>query len=289
MATQHPQPPSESASESAAAQPSVPAAVGELARRARRVTVLTGAGMSAESGVPTFRDAQTGLWSRYDPQQLATPQAWRRDRDLVWAWYTWRAALVRRVKPNAGHHALANWATLPGRQLRIATQNVDDLHERAGSTVLAHVHGSLFAYRCERCQAPHDGPGPADLDRFADATDATDASPASDATERLAPPACPGCGAAIRPGVVWFGEALPETEFAAAANACRDADLVLVVGTSGIVYPFAALPGLAAEHGVPVVEINPVPTALTHTVDHSWRATAATALPALMALLTDAR
>jgi NAD-dependent deacetylase len=250
----------------------VPDGVADLARAARSVTVLTGAGMSAESGVPTFRDAQTGLWARYDPEQLATPQAWRRDRELVWAWYAWRAALVRRVRPNAGHDALAQWAALPNRRLTIATQNVDDLHERAGSEVRAHVHGSLFAFRCERCAAPYD-------------TDAIDLPDPDDPPPRREPPACPRCQHPVRPGVVWFGEALPEREFAAATDACRDTDLVLVVGTSGIVYPFAALPGVAARHGVPVVEINPVDTALTPDVDHAWRATAANALPALVAAL----
>lgn len=254
-----------------------PIGIAELAASARRITVLTGAGMSAESGVPTFRDAQTGLWARFDPEQLATPEAWRRDRDLVWAWYAWRAALVRRVKPNAGHHALAAWARRAadaGGTLTVATQNVDDLHERAGSTVHAHVHGSLFAFRCERCATPHpleqiDLPDP-DAPR-----------------ERSAPPTCPSdCGGAVRPGVVWFGEALPEREFATAADACTDADLVVVVGTSGLVYPFAGLPGLAARHRIPVIEINPTATPLTDGVTHSWRATAATALPALVATLS---
>ena len=252
--------------------PLVPDPIADLARAAHRVTVLTGAGMSAESGVPTFRDAQTGLWARYDPEHLATPQAWGRDRDLVWAWYAWRAALVRRVTPNAGHRALADWAQRSGRQLVIATQNVDDLHERAGSQVQAHVHGSLFAFRCERCSAPYP-------------TDALALPDPDNPPQRQAPPTCPDCAAPVRPGVVWFGEALPEAEFAAAARACGDADLVLVVGTSGIVYPFAGLPGLATRHGVPVVEINPVETALTASVDHSWRATAAVALPALLAAL----
>lgn len=250
----------------------IPNAIADLARAARRVTVLTGAGMSAESGVPTFRDAQTGLWARYDPQRLATPQAWRAEPDLVWAWYAWRAALVRRVQPNAGHRALADWAALPGRTVTIATQNVDDLHERAGSTVAAHVHGSLFAFRCESCGTPYD-------------TAALDLPDPDDPPPRQAPPTCPRCGHLVRPGVVWFGEALPEGDFAVAAQACRDTDLVLVVGTSGIVYPFAGLPGHAIRHGVPVVEINPVETALTDVVDHSWRGTAARCLPALLALL----
>lgn len=248
--------------------PTVPDAIADLVRSARRVTVLTGAGMSAESGVPTFRDAQTGLWARYDPVQLATPEAWYADRDMVWAWYMWRAALVRRVSPNAGHEALARWARQPDRTLTIATQNVDDLHERAGSQVAAHVHGSLFAPRCERCETPYD------VERL-------ELPDPDDPPAQHRPPQCGVCGSAVRPGVVWFGEMLPPRELEAATVASEDADVALVVGTSGIVYPFAALPSKATAHGVPVVEINPVETALTPTVDHTWRATAATALPAL--------
>ncbi|MEP7161587.1 MAG: NAD-dependent deacylase [Dermatophilaceae bacterium] len=246
-----------------------PADIVALARDARTVAVLTGAGMSAESGVPTFRDAQTGLWARFDPMELATPEAWERDRAFVWAWYVWRMGLVSGARPNAGHRALARWADAwhpRGRHVRIATQNVDDLHERAGSEVLAHVHGSLFAHRCERCDTPYEDPV------------VTPGSP----VERIEPPSCARCGAAVRPGVVWFGEMLPEGEFAAALDAATQADLVLVVGTSGIVHPFAGLPLAARDAGVPVVEVNPVDTELTHLVDYRWRAGAAVALPALV-------
>ncbi len=246
-----------------------PADIVSLARDARTVVVLTGAGMSAESGVPTFRDAQTGLWARFDPMELATPDAWERDRAFVWAWYMWRMVLVRGALPNAGHRALSRWsdAWAPGgRHVQIATQNVDDLHERAGSEVLAHVHGSLFALRCERCDTRYEEPV------------ALPETP----VERIDPPSCARCGAAVRPGVVWFGEMLPETEFAAASDAATRADLVLVVGTSGIVHPFAGLPLAARDAGVPVVEVNPVDTALSHLVDFRWRAGAAIALPALV-------
>ncbi|GAA1345633.1 MULTISPECIES: NAD-dependent deacetylase [Kocuria] len=123
----------------------IPTEILELARNARRVTVLTGAGMSAESGVPTFRDAQTGLWERFDPTELATPEAWEDDPAQCWAWYAWRASLVRGAQPHPGHLAIAQWQAYPDMDLRISTQNVDDLHERAGATVLAHVHGDLFA------------------------------------------------------------------------------------------------------------------------------------------------
>lgn len=250
----------------------VPVDVLDLARRARVVTVLTGAGMSAESGVPTFRGAEGSLWEEFDPVTLASPKGWDVDPELVWAWYAWRMGLVRAVEPNAGHRALAEWAARGETQVRIATQNVDDLHERAGSEVLAHVHGSLFALRCAECDTPFTG----------------DPGIPAEPVQRLEPPVCEECGEYVRPGVVWFGEMLPEGAFDAAMEACLDADLVLVVGTSGIVYPFASLPDIARGHGVPVVEINPADTELSAGVDHVWRATAATALPALVAALPDA-
>ncbi len=245
----------------------VPAEILDLARRARRVTVLTGAGMSAESGVATFRDAQTGLWARFDPADLATAAAFRRDPALVFGWYAWRAAQLRSVAPNAGHRALARWGRFA--DVRIVTQNVDDLHERAGSPVLAHLHGSLTALRCFDCGRPHPGPVP----------------DAAGADGRVEPPRCAACSGPARPGVVWFGEALPARDFADGVQACEDADLVLVVGTSGLVYPAAGLPELAASQGVPTVEINPEATMLSRRVDHTWRTTAAVGLPALVAAL----
>lgn len=239
----------------------MPVEILRLARAARVVTVLTGAGMSAESGIATFRDAQTGLWARYDPLQLATPEAFARNPDLVFGWYLWRFGLLRRAEPNEGHLALARW----GEQtlVRIATQNVDDLHERAGSEVLTHLHGSLAAFRCARCSRPYAGE-----------------LPVPDEEGPVPPPTCGACGGLIRPGVVWFGEALPEGAMDRATEACLQSDLVLVVGTSGLVYPAAALPEMAWARGIPVVEINPSPTDLVAT--YQWPATAATALPALI-------
>ena len=248
---------------------SVPPEILDLARSARRITVLTGAGMSAESGIPTFRDAQTGLWTNVSPEDLATPEAWHGDPPRVWAWYAWRAGLVGDHQPNAGHRALATWAARPGVDLTVITQNIDDLHERAGTTATSHLHGSLFAYRCDTCHQPYPH----------------DVTPPSEPTERLAPPDC-SCGLGqIRPGVVWFGEALDQRLMDEATSAMETSDLVVVVGTSGMVYPAAALPGVALFHDVPVIEINPHGSELTDAVDYAWAVTAAEGLPALIAAL----
>ncbi|MGB7364288.1 MAG: NAD-dependent deacylase [Rhodococcus sp. (in: high G+C Gram-positive bacteria)] len=251
--------------------PAIPPAILDSIRGAAAVTVLTGAGMSAQSGVPTFRDAQTGLWARYDPAELASPDAFSRDPDLVWAWYRRRAQLVAAAEPNPGHHALARWQRDAGSaSVQIATQNVDDLHERAGSTVLAHVHGMLSAVRCSICEAPY-------LDPIDDV---------ADGAERLSPPSCSVCGSLVRPGVVWFGESLPEDQWDAASNAVDASNVVLVIGTSGVVFPFAGLPAQARSSGAVVIEINPEETAVSDMAHHVWRATAAQSLPALVDMLT---
>ncbi|MGF0312675.1 SIR2 family NAD-dependent protein deacylase [Rhodococcus sp. IEGM1428] len=248
----------------------VPESIVDSARRASRIAVLTGAGMSAESGIATFRDAQTGLWKDFDPKDLASPEGWTADSDLVWGWYRWRAELVRRSEPNAGHVALAQWQHRA--HVDIATQNVDDLHERAGATVLSHVHGSLFEPYCSDCGTRA-------------ALDAGAADAPAEEDQRVPPPECPLCGGLIRPGAVWFGESLPEAAWDAAEDAVRRADLVLVVGTSGVVYPFAGLPAIARSAGATVVEINPVETEVSDMADHRWRTTAAVGLPALVARL----
>lgn len=241
-------------------------AVAALAN-AEWVTVFTGAGMSAESGVPTFRDAQTGLWRNFEAESLATPAAWRADPALVWGWYQWRARRVREVAPNAGHRALAEFGH--DTAVQIVTQNVDDLHERAGSSVISHLHGSLFEPRCSRCGLPYEGTD-------ADPGTATDESPAE-------PPLCPVCLSPVRPGVVWFGEPLPADAWERAQRVFDLADVIVVVGTSGVVYPAAALPEQAADRGLPLIEINPEPTVLTSRATHSIRTTAAVGLPALIA------
>lgn len=221
---------------------------------ARSVVVLSGAGMSAESSVPTFRDAQTGLWERFEPQHLATEDAFRTNPALVWTWYVWRAMLVHDAVPNAGHTAIGAWQKHledNGGALTVATQNVDDLHERGGADAVLHLHGSLHNYRCLDCNRPV-AFNPRDTGIRADQT-------FHDAN-LLDPVVCPHCASGIlRPGVVWFGEMLPQDAFSWAVEALQTADLVVVVGTSGLVQPAASLPLIGQETGAQIVEINPVP------------------------------
>ena len=229
-------------------------------RQAQRVAVLTGAGISAESGVPTFRQAQSGLWARYDPQQLATPQAFRRQPQLVWDWYAWRRGLVAGVEPNPGHFALAEIERrVP--QFTLITQNVDSLHQRAGSRAVLELHGNIARTTCSR-----EGR-------------VVEAWPESD--ER--PPRCPHCGAFLRPDVVWFGEALPADVLEAAIAATRTADVFLTIGTSGLVHPAASLPLLAARQGAVTVEVNPEETPLSEEMTYCLRGPSWVLLPALVA------
>ena len=237
----------------------------EVARAAGRVTALTGAGVSAESGVPTYRDVANGLWAEYDPMTLATPAAWNDDPGLVWAWYQRRRAELQSVTPNAAHRALAEWGR--HRIVRIVTQNVDDLHERAGSADVIHVHGSLHRSHCDACG-----------DNYATEI-------VMPCTIRVEPPEC-GCGGRVRPGVVWFGETPPEVDFAHAIRAVQDCDLLLVIGTSGLVYPAAGLPQLARTRGCFIVEINPAATGVSELADVAWHEAAGIAIPALVDALS---
>ena len=239
---------------------SIPDGLVERLRGASRVTALTGAGVSAESGVPTFRDAQTGLWAQYDPQDLATPEAFARNSELVWRWYLWRRELVGKAAPNPAHVALVELGRKVA-ELVLVTQNVDSLHQRAGSADVIELHGNLTRTRCHSCR------------RIAD--------------EEVVGvdggvPRC-RCGGLLRPDVVWFGEMLPEAALARAAEAARHCDLLLSVGTSSLVYPAAALPYEALTAKVPVVEVNPQPTPLTPRVTWSLRGPAGAVLPALVA------
>ena len=234
-------------------------------RGARSVAVLTGSGISAESGVPTFRDAQTGLWARYEPQELATPEAFERDPRLVWEWYEWRRDLVGQAEPNAGHLALAELERrVP--TFSLATQNVDGLHRRAGSENVLELHGNIVRSKCS--------------------VEGLEAEPR--AGDESMPPSCPNCGAFLRPDVVWFGEALPEDAFAEASEAARSCDVFLSVGTSSLVYPAASLPPVAARSGAMLVEVNPDDTPLTPRVDYALRGRAGEVLPALVRALDGA-
>ena len=236
-------------------------AVRALLQDARRVAVLTGAGMSAESGVPTFRDPLTGLWSNFDPEQLATPQAFRANPALVWRWYSERRAGVLAAQPHAGHVALAR-ATARFDSLAIVTQNVDGLHARAGSSNVLELHGNILHSRClDECGVRYDHP---------------DHLPAG------APPRCPGCGAPLRPSVVWFGEGLDPAVMSRAERLVQQAQVVLVVGTSGLVYPAAGLPSIARRSGAKVVVINPGSSALDQLAHFVLPLTAAQALPVLL-------
>lgn len=234
---------------------------------ARNVVVLTGAGMSAESGIPTFRDAQNGLWSRFHPEDLATARAYQQDKALVWGWYVWRMAVVNAAQPHAGHRALADLAAAkPG--MTIITQNVDDLHERAGIADVVHLHGRLFASCCFACGAPHED--------FVLPPEA-----AQMPTLRLPPPRCTHCTGYVRPGVVWFGEDLPRAPWRTAERRAAACDLMIAIGTSGLVFPAASLPSIARQRGAKVVEINPIRTQLTDAADLCLRSTASAALCAL--------
>jgi NAD-dependent deacetylase len=205
-------------------------------RDARHVVVLTGAGVSAESGLPTFRDPLTGLWARYRPEELATPEAFARDPETVWAWYGSRREAARRAEPNPAHRAIARLASKT--RLTLITQNVDGLHRRAGSADPIELHGSLFRSRCAKEGSEHE--------------DLVDSALGAG---RL--PRCPDCNALLRPGVVWFGESLPEEALERARVAAVTCDVFLSVGTSHQVYPAAALPSMAAGAGAAVVVVDP--------------------------------
>jgi NAD-dependent deacetylase len=229
---------------------------------ARHIAVLTGAGMSAESGVPTFRDAQTGLWARFNPQELATETAFRAHPQRVWDWYAHRREMIAAVLPNAGHKALADFAQRHPGRLTLITQNVDGLHQRAGNTDALALHGNI-----------------AD-DRWLDAPRACCQLATLEAGH---PPRCPACGNLRRPAVVWFGEHLPADALEAAEQAARHCELMLVVGTSGEVYPAAGLALTAHQCGARVVIVNPEATPLDAVAELCLREPAALFLPWLLA------
>ena len=231
-------------------------------RAARHVCVITGAGVSAESGVPTFRDALTGLWSNFSPEDLATPEAFERDPRFVWGWYEFRRELVRSAEPNPGHYALAELARRVPR-FTLVTQNVDGLHQRAGSQGVLEYHGNILRDRCtlERVVAARSEHSPDGL------------------------PHCAACGGLLRPDVVWFGEPIPAVPMLAAAEAAGDCDVFMSIGTSSQVYPAAGLVGYARESGAVVIDVNPNSTDLSAIASIALAGASGVLLPRLLAAL----
>ncbi|MBL8879266.1 MAG: NAD-dependent deacylase [Phycisphaerales bacterium] len=225
-------------------------------RNATSICVLTGAGMSAESGVATFRDAG-GVWSKFNPAELATPQAFSRNTQKVWEWYRARRAQLREVLPHAGHKVLARWET-PSRRVNVVTQNVDGLHIQAGSSSVIELHGRLRAVRCVAC--------PFEIDSLDDLGE---------------DPLCPRCHQRLRPGVVWFGEMLPSGAWDEAMRAIAVCDLALVIGTSGVVQPAASLADAVLDRGVRLIEINPNVSELSNRATIAIRAGCRDALLAI--------
>ncbi len=227
---------------------------------AARIVVFTGAGVSAESGIPTFRDALEGMWARFDPERLATEAGFRADPALVWRWYAERRAGIARAEPNAAHLAIAA-AERTGRTVTVVTQNVDGLHRRAGSSDVIELHGSIVRAKClEGC-----GPAPEGWERDA-----------------RVPPPCGRCGAPLRPDVVWFGELLPPGAFERAERLAAEADAMLVVGTSGLVHPAASLPWAAVRHRRPVIVVDPNPTELDALATVGLRGSAVSVVPSIL-------
>lgn len=248
----------------------IPTTLIDAVRQARHLAVLTGAGVSAESGVPTFRDAQTGLWAQFNPQELATREAFARNPKMVWEWYAHRRELVGRAEPNAGHYALAELENRCRSSERVAkftliTQNIDGLHARAGSKNIIELHGNIFHAKC-----------------FREDTRAANWLP----TDEI-PPRCPRCGSYMRPDVVWFGEALPRGALDESFRAAERCDVFFSIGTSGAVEPAASLPFVALQHGAVVIEVNPEETPLSASATFCLRAPSAAALTQLLAALGE--
>ncbi len=230
-----------------------------------RITVLTGAGISAESGIPTFRDAQDGLWANYRPEDLASLDAFQRNPKLLWEWYNWRREMVMQAAPNAAHHALVRlqaWS----RNFSLITQNVDQFHQRAGSTNVIELHGNLMTAR-----------------RF----DEDEVLPLAEKLDSL-PPYCPVTGKLLRPNIVWFGESLPSAAVNAAEKASIECEVFLSIGTSGLVYPAAGLPVMARENGAVLVEINPDETTISDMVSMRFSGSSSEVLPELVDRLINA-
>lgn len=237
---------------------------------AERVLVSTGAGMSRESGIPTFRDAQEGLWAHFDPQELATEQGFRAAPARVWGWYAHRRHRIAVCEPHAGHRALVELERCVP-ELTVVTQNIDGLHQAAGSGEVVELHGSIHRVRCLDCGRPGSPAEPQPQDGEEE------------------PPRCDHCGSWMRPGVVWFGELLAEAATKRAWDLAERCDVLLVVGTSGVVWPAADLPHVARRHGANVVEVNSEPSEVTPVVDVFLQGPAGVVLPRLTAAVAAAR
>lgn len=231
---------------------------------AERLVVSSGAGMSRESGIPTFRDAMEGLWANFDPQELATEEGFRRDPRRVWSWYAWRRERVMQARPNPGHVAVAEMEQVVP-ELTIVTQNVDGLHAEAGSSDVIEVHGNIRRVRCLDRGHPFTGMLPPYVE-----------------DQEQDPPACPACGSPLRPDVVWFGEMLPADAVERAWSLAGRCDAMLLIGTSGTVWPAAELPLVARRAGGRIIEVNPTPSELTHAADIFLQGPAGRVLPALL-------
>jgi NAD-dependent deacetylase len=229
-----------------------------LLDRTTRVTVLTGSGISAESGIPTFRGAQ-GLWKQFRAEELATPEAFEQNPKLVWEWYDWRRGIIGRAEPNEGHRTISAWQEIFAN-FSLITQNIDGLHERAGSREPIELHGNIWKLRCLR--------------------EGT-VTESREVPLRSLPPLCPSCGAMLRPHVVWFGEALERSVLDEALRRSASSEVMFVVGTSAIVHPAASLPLTAADSGAKIVEVNPEPTPLSRTASFVFRGKAGEILPAI--------
>jgi len=234
-------------------------------RNAEKITVLTGAGISSESGIPTFREAQTGLWENYNPEDLATPQAFQINPKLVWDWYLWRRKIILMSEPNSGHYSLAEMEHLilsKSGELTLITQNVDGLHKQAGSKLIIELHGNIMTEKCTQCNLQKAG--------------------GYDPSPEIKLPTCEQCGGLLRPNVVWFGESLPTDKLQLAWRAAENCDVFFSIGTSAIVQPAASLPRLARQNGATVVEVNPRPTPLTPYTAHYLQGFAGRILPKLI-------
>ena len=248
----------------------IPAALIEKLKNARHVVVFTGAGVSAESGIPTFRDDMTGFRQNFSAEKLATERGFLQDPALVWGWYEWRRYKVLQAQPNHAHQVIAKLADQYPK-FTVVTQNVDDLHERAGSQTVLHLHGSLHQGRCIRCYQSYQHTDNELIVELAEC--------------KIEPPRCQHCGDLIRPSVVWFGEALPFDILSQAEDEAAICDVMLIIGTSALVYPAANIPLIAMKYNATTIQINATPNALDQRVDFNLKGKAGEVLPLLFEAL----